>query len=252
MKKIIYILLLVPILLVAQRKSSRYISPFEVKSSMSPVYRFATRTIKYTLSDLDVPLCKNKINLALDNTKQNASFDMVSELYGRCYALNASYSIGAGYFDQHIFIKLIKLKNGDFSQLLKNTYANHSFQAGVNYLGIRQLFQKVEKNDFQFNAAVNAEFAVDFSDRFDMSEYINLFEYQNLPEFVIRNKKSFVQVQDFILAKYSLPSSPLYKGVCIKADFTYRHFSLSTQYHLLRNALNSKVNSFSIGVKMSL
>jgi hypothetical protein len=119
-------------------------------------------------------------------------------------------------------------------------------------LGIRQLFKKVENTDFRFNASVNAEFVVDFSDQLDMSQYINLFEYQNLPELIIRNKKTFLEVQDFIISKYSLPNFPLYKGVCAKAEFNYRHFGIAAQYHFLKNTINSRINSFSIGVKMSL
>lgn len=219
---------------------------------MTPVYRFTKRTLKYELKDLDIPFTNKKINLSLDNQRQNSNFDMMSELYGRFYFVNASYSMGAGLFDKHIFIKLIKLKNGEFGEILKKTHANHSFQAGINYLGIRQLFKKIEKTDFQFNASVNATFAVDFSDQLDMSQYINLFEYQNLPEFVIRNKKTFLEVQDFIISKYSLPNFPLYKGICAKAEFSYRHFGIAAQYFYLENRINSTINSFCIGIKMSL
>ncbi len=253
-KKITFFLflLLLPLFLFAQkRNSNRYIKPYEVKSSLTPVYRFTQRTLKYSLNDLSVPFTSKKINLALDNRRQNANFDMMSELYGRFYFANVSYSMGAGLFDKHIFVKLIKLKNGDFGEILKKTHANHSFQAGINYLGIRQLFKKVENTDFQFNASVNAEFAVDFSDQLDMSQYINLFEYQNLPELIIRNKKTFLEVQDFIISKYSLPNFPLYKGVCAKAELNYRHFGVAAQYHFLKNRINSRINSFSIGMKVS-
>lgn len=248
----LFFLLLFPLFLFGQkRNSNRYIKTYELKSSVTPVYRFTQRTLKYSLNDLAIPFTNKKINLALDNRRQNSNFDMVSELYGRFYFANVSYSMSAGLFDKHIFVKLIKLKNGDFGEILKKTHANHSFQAGINYLGIRQLFKKMENTDFQFNASVNAEFAVDFSDQLDMSQYVNLFEYQNLPELIIRNKKTFLEVQDFIISKYSLPNFPLYKGVCAKAEFNYRHFGVAAQYHFLKNRINSRINSFSVGMKLS-
>jgi hypothetical protein len=252
MKRIYVILfIIVPFLSVAQKKASRYINWFEVKSSMSPVYRFSQRNFKYTFNEISVPLTNKKINLALDNTRQNTSFDLFSRAYGRIYCINASYSMGAGLFDKHILTKLLALKDGDINSIFQKTSVNHSFEAGINYLGIRQLFKKIQKTDYHFNASVNGVVQIDFSDRFDMSEYINLFEYQNLPELVLRNKKAFEQVQSFILEKYSIPNAPLYKGISANIEFGYRRFSMLAQYSFLENKLKSKVNTFYMGAKMN-
>jgi hypothetical protein len=252
MKKLYLILfILVPFLCIAQKKPSRYVNWFEMKSSMSPVYRFSQRTFKYAFDEISVPLTSKKINLVLDNTRQNASFDLISRAYGRVYFVNASYSMGAGLFDKHILTKLLALKDGDISGIFQKTSVNHSFEAGINYLGIVQLFKKVPRSDYHFNASINGVVQIDFSDRFDMSEYINLFEYQNLPEFVLRNKKAFEEVQDFILDKYSIPNYPLYKGISGNIEFGYRRFSMLAQYSFLENKLNSKVNTFYMGAKLN-
>lgn len=248
---ILYVLLLVPFLCLAQKKSSRYVNWFEVKSSMSPVYRFSQRNFKYAFNEISVPLTSKKINLVLDNTRQNASFDLVSRAYGRIYFVNASYAMGAGLFDKHILTKLLALKDGDINGIFQKTSVNHSFEVGINYLGVRQLFKKVPKSDYHFNASVNLVAQIDFSDRFDLSEYINLFEYQNLPEIVLRNKKSFEQVQKFILDKYSIPNYPLYKGMSANIEFGYRRFSMLAQYSFLENKLKSKVNTFYMGGKIN-
>jgi hypothetical protein len=251
-KNILLILLFVPFLIFAQRKKSRYVSTFEAKSSMLPVYRFANRNINYSLNDLSIPLTNKKINLVLDNSRQNSSFDLMSQMQVRFYCVNASYSMGAGAFDKHILVRLFNLKNGDFTELLKKSSVNHNVAIGVNYLGIRQLFKKVEDEDFRFNASVNYAMSIDFSDRFDMSEYINLFEYQNLPEFVIRNKKSFEQVQTFILSKYSLPNDPFYKGISANVEVGYQRFSFFSNYSYMKNSINSRVSNFYFGAKIIL
>lgn len=250
-KKYIFLFILVPFLCVAQRKSGRYVSWFEIKSSVSPVYRFSQRKFHYAFDEISIPLTNKKINLVLDNTRQNASFDLMSRVYVRAYFVNASYSMGAGLFDKHILQKLLALKDGDINSIFQKTSVNHSFEAGINYLGVRQLFKKVEKSDFHFNASVNYVFQVDFSDRFDIAEYINLFEYQNLPEFVLRNKKAFEEVQSFILSRYSIPNYPIYKGTSVNVEFGYRRFSMLAQYSFLKNKFNSQVNTFHMGGKIN-
>ena len=250
-KKYFFLFILMPFLCVAQRKTGRYISWFELKSSVSPVYRFSQRKFHYAFDEISIPLTNKKINLVLDNTRQNSSFDLMSRVYARAYFVNASYTMGAGLFDKHILVKLLALKDGDVNGIFQKTSVNHSFEAGINYLGIRQLFKKAEKNDYHFNASVNYAFQIDFSDRFDMTEYINLFEYQNLPELILRNKKAFEQVQSFILTKYSIPNYPIYKGTSVNLEFGYRRFSMLAQYSFLKNKYNSQVNTFFMGGKIS-
>jgi hypothetical protein len=231
----------------AQKRKNRYISPFEVRSSVSPIFRVSRRSIRLEIKDLNIPLTDKKINLLLNNQRQNATFDMLAKVEARAYAFNASYSAGAGYFDKHILTKIIRAKKGDFLGLLDKTNTNHSIEIGINALGIRQLFKRVPRQDFQWNASVNYVLSFDLSDRLDMGEYIDVFEYQKLPEFIIRNKKYFEQVQDFIIEKYSLPNMPFYKGISANISLSYGRFQVFGQHSFTQNILNSKVNSFYFG-----